>query len=611
MLDNPLLGLASILVLGTLAQWLAARLRLPSILLLLLTGFVVGPVAGLLDPTELLGDLLFPVVSLSVAIILFEGSLTLNLTELREVGVVVRRLISVGVVVTWIISTAGAYFILGLDLPLALLLGAILTVTGPTVVIPLLRHVRPIGRVSSALKWEGILIDPVGATLAVLVFEVVLADQAVEAYPAAIIVGILRTLLVGGITGVLGAICIYYPLRRFWIPDSLQNPVSVMMVILWFVVANTFQEEAGLLTVTVMGILLANQRSINVNKIVRFKEDLVVLLLSVVFVILAARLQLSDFSQLGINSILFVLLLILVARPLSVMASSIGSQLNWRERAFIAGLAPRGIVAAAVATVFALELAEHGVPQAETLAPIIFLVIIGTVSFYGLLASPLARWLNVAQADPQGIVFVGAHPWARQIAEALQSAGGRVLMVDSNYSNIQDARMMSLPVHFGSILADEIIDELDLNGIGRILAMTSNDEVNALAGHHFAEIFDSVDIYQLAPRTRNDGRNDFASELHGRIAFGRDLTFNRLRDLFDTGVEIRTTPLTEKYTYKTFRDENGDNAVPLFLTSKDGRIEIFTTDRPLEPLPGQTLISLVPKNQPESQLPERVAEREP
>ena len=592
--DNPLIGLASIIVLGTVAQWLAWRLRLPSILLLLLSGFVVGPVTGLLDPTTLLGDLLFPIVSLSVAIILFEGGLSLDFSELGSVGRVVRRLISVGALVTWFLSAIAAHFLLNLDVSIALLLGAILTVTGPTVVIPLLRHVRPTARVSSALKWEGILIDPVGATLAVLVFEAIIAGQAVEALPQTILLGVLRTLLIGIVTGILGAVSIYFPLRRYWIPDTLQNPMSLMMVVFWFVVANTLQEESGLLTVTVMGMLLANQRKINIKHLIHFKENLVMLLLSSVFIILAARLQISDLSQLGLGSILFLIFLILVVRPLAVLVSSIGSQLNWRERAFVAALAPRGIVAAAVSAVFALELAHHDHPQAGELVPITFLVIVGTVSVYSLSASFIANRLGIAQAAPQGILFVGAHDWARRIAEALQSAGGRVLLVDSNYDHIQEARMMGLPSHFGSILGEDTVDELDLNGIGRILAMTSNDEVNTLADMHFTEVFDSAETYQLTPRNTNTpDRSDISRELHGRFAFGEKITFNVLEEICSQEYEIRATPLTEKFTFKDFQAEHGAKAIPLFLIGREGRIDIFASDFPLEPVSGQTVISII------------------
>ena len=247
-----------------------------------------------------------------------------------------------------------------------------------------------------------------------------------------------------------------------------------------------------------------------------------------------------------------------------------------------------------VSAVFALELAHHGVAQAEALVPITFLVIVGTVTIYSLSASFIANRLGIAQAAPQGILFVGAHSWARRIADTLQSAGCRVLLVDSNWANTQEARMMGLPVHFGSIIAEDIVDELDLNGIGRILAMTSNDEVNALADIHFAEIFSSAETYQLPPRSMNNsGRNDLSLELHGRYVFGRDMSFTRLNKLFADGAEIRSTPLTDKFRFADFKAQYSDAAIPMFLLGRDGRVDIFTTDFKLEPLPGQTVVSII------------------
>ncbi|MBZ0291604.1 MAG: sodium:proton antiporter, partial [Anaerolineae bacterium] len=477
MTEQLLVGLAAVLVLGTLAQWLAWRLRLPSILLLLLAGFVAGPVTHVLNPDELLGDLLFPAVSLSVAIILFEGGTSLNLRELREVGQVVRRLVSVGVVVTWAIGTAAAYFLLNMPLELSLLLGAILVVSGPTVMMPLLRHVRPTKRVSSALKWEGILIDPVGATLAVLVFEVILAGEALETVPLALVSGVIRTVIIGGVAGVLGAVLLYLPLRRYLIPDSLQTTVTLMMVVAAFVASNHFQPESGLLTVTVMGVILANQRAINIRGIVKFKENLVTVLLSSIFILLAARVQMSDISQLGLNSLLFLAVLIFIARPLTAFVSTIGSEMTWRERAFLGWLAPRGIVAAAVSAIFALELSHIGYAGAEALMPVTLLVIVGTVSIYGLSAAYVARWLKVSQPEPQGVLMVGAHPWAREIALALKDNGITVLLVDSNWGNIHAARMLGLSTYYGNVLSEDTMEDIPLDGIGRLMALTRNDEV--------------------------------------------------------------------------------------------------------------------------------------
>jgi len=416
--ENIALQLAAIIVLGIGAQWLAWRVQLPSILLLLLLGFVVGPVAGYLRPNELLGALLLPLVSVSVAIILFEGGLSLNAVDLTHIRRVLLHLISVGVLTTWLVAALAAHYIVGLDAPLAFLLGAILTVSGPTVVLPLLRHVRPIGRVNSLLRWEGIVVDPVGATLAVIVFEVITARQ-VDQSNLWVIGAVLKTILIGGALGVIGSRVVTLLLNRHWIPDYLQNPVTLMLVIATFTTANLLQAKSGLLAVTLMGIWLANQKTVSVKHIIEFKENLRVLLLSSLFILLAARLEIRQLTDFGFREIGFILALIFVGRPLAIALSTLGSQLSWRERLFLCWMAPRGIVAASVSSVFALQLKQAGYGQADQLVPLTFFVIVGTVVLYGLTAAPLSRWLQVAKPKTEVFLLVGAH------AGRLPGAAGR------------------------------------------------------------------------------------------------------------------------------------------------------------------------------------------
>ncbi|RMF60442.1 MAG: hypothetical protein D6743_14920, partial [Calditrichaeota bacterium] len=273
MAEHTLTRLASIVVLGIGAQWLAWRLKLPSILFLLVLGFVAGPVSGFLHPDALLGDLLFPVVSVSVAVILFEGGLTLKLPELRGIGGVVLKLVSLGVLVTWFLLSATAYLLLGLNLELSILLGAILVVTGPTVIGPMLRHIRPTAKVGNILKWEGIVIDPIGALLAVLVFEAVVAGETQRA-GVLVVTSLLKTIFIGGSVGLLTAGALVFLLKRYWIPDFLQETVTLMLVIVAFVVSNHFQSESGLFSVTLMGMALDNQRAVTVKHILKFGENL-------------------------------------------------------------------------------------------------------------------------------------------------------------------------------------------------------------------------------------------------------------------------------------------------------------------------------------------------
>jgi NhaP-type Na+/H+ or K+/H+ antiporter len=576
--------------LGIAAQWLAWRLRLPSILMLLAVGFLAGPVIGLLDPDTLLGDLISPIVTLSVGIIIFEGGLSLKLNELRAIGRVVRNLLTIGVVITWGLGTLGAHFLLGLDWSLSLLLGAILVVTGPTVIVPLLRDIRPSGRVSSILRWEGIMIDPIGVTLALLVFEGILAVDVQTATQVAV-VGFVKTVLIGVVFGVLGAFLLTGLLRRYWIPDYLENPVTVMIVIAAFALSDLLQPESGLLTATVMGIVVANQRAVSVRRIIEFKENLGVMLISTLFILLAARLHLNDLVHIGLGTILFVIMMMLVVRPLAVLISTLRSDLKWQERLFIAWLAPRGIVAMAAASIFTLELEHIGHPQAELLTPLVFTVIVATVVIYGLTAGPVARRLGVAQAAPQGVLIVGAHAWARKLAAALQDLGFKVLLVDSNWENVQAAHMEGLEAQYSDVLTEHE-DGLNLTGLGRLLALTSNDEVNSLAALHFAEVFGRAEVYQL-PCQIKPRSGAVPQYLRGRLLFRRDISYGMLDEYLSDGAEIKATPLTAEFTYEDFQEYYQGRALPLAIIDENHKITFYATDQPPVPRPGHTLLSLI------------------
>lgn len=587
------------LVLGIGAHWLAWRLRIPAILPLLVVGLFVGPgavaIAGekVLDPDALFGGLLLPGVSLSVAVILYEGGLTLRLSELQDVGHVVRNLCSLGALVTWVCVALLCWGLGLLEWRLALLLGAILTVTGPTVIGPILQHVRLRGLAASALKWEGIVIDPIGATLALLVFEVTHAAN-LEYGAAAAVTALIRTLLVGGLAGLLGGTFLVEAIRRHWSPDFLDNAVSLMVVVGTFAAANRLQEESGLLAVTVMGITVANRlREQEVRHILVFKENLKLLLLSCLFIVLAARLDLADLrAALGWRSLLFMALLILVVRPLGALTSTIGSRLNWRERAYVAAMAPRGIVAAAVSAVFALRYVEAGHPDALALPSLTVLVIIVTVSFYGLLSAPLARRLGLADPNPQGVLLLGAHPWARSLGLVLQKEGVEVLLIDSNYANVAEARLAGLKAQHANILSDYVVSELNLAGIGSLLAMTLNDEVNSLAADRLAHTFGRANVYQLPPKAQGSKRHDPKHDHRVRYLFSNDATHARLTERAEEGAVIKATRLGDEFTFSNWRALYGDDGVPLLLLSRK-RVQVFNTDHPPTPQTGDVLVSLV------------------
>ncbi len=609
-MEHSVVGLALVIILGVSAQWLAWKIHLPSIVLLLLAGLVAGPVTGWLDPDALFGNLLQPVVSLSVAVILFEGGLGLEIEELREIGASLRNLVTIGVAVTWAATAALAYFLLGLDLQLAVLLGAILVVTGPTVVLPLLRHVRPKGDVGSLAKWEGILNDPVGAILAVLVFEAILLGGE-TAHTKTAVSAFFETLGVGTGVGLLGAGIAIVALKRYWIPDFLQNPVSLMLVVAVFLVSNEMRSEAGLLGVTVMGIALANQRWYPVRHIIEFKENLRVLIISSLFILLAARIRAEDLAQLDWRHAVFVAALIVIVRPLAVWISSLGTKLDREQRLFMAWMAPRGIVAAAVSSIFASELVRHGYEQGQVLVPITFLVIIGTSAVYGSTAFLVARRLGLAEPKPQGALIVGAHSWAREIAAALQQEKLQVALADSNWENVSAAHMENLPAYYGAILSEYIHDEVELYGIGYLLALTSNDEANSLAAVHFAATFGRDHVFQLPPPTTVDRkkRTWLAPQyLSGRSLFSPQATYQSLSEKFSAGWTIKKTNLTEKFTYDNLLARYGGEVMPLFATTAAGDLRVITADSKPKPRAGEKLISVVGREvEQEGKAPEQPA----
>jgi NhaP-type Na+/H+ or K+/H+ antiporter len=582
--EERLIGIAAIVGMGIGAQWIAWRLRWPSILLLLITGFIAGPVMRRvepvfsLDPDFIFGGLLFPFVSVAVAVILFEGGLSLRLDELPRAGGVMGRLVSAGALVTFALTMLAARWVLGFEWSLSCLLAAILVVTGPTVIAPLLSHVRPQGTTGAILKWEGIVIDPIGAMLTVLVFEAIVAGNLQEA-PAHIVRGVLATLICGAGAGLLGSLLLLLPLRRHWIPDDLQNGVALAIVIATFAAANHVQAESGLLAVVVMGIALANQRSVSIRHIAEFKESLRVLLLSGLFIILAARLSLSELWNAGAGGLAFLVVLILIVRPAAVAVATWRSRLRWQERVFLAWMAPRGIVAAAIASIFSLRLLEREYPGAEQLAPVAVIVIVGTVTFYGLTAAPVARRLNLTKPAPRGLLIAGAHDWARQFALALKNAGLSVLLVDTRADYVAEARREQLAAQHASVQSQAVLDAADQQGLGTLLALTPKDEVNALSCLRFGEIFGRAQTYQLPAREAGHRQRQILGEgQHGRLLFDPRATFPWLDEQFARGARVESLRLDADATTNQLQDEYEGRIVPLFLIGETGDIKIFTAD---------------------------------
>jgi len=545
--------LALILGAGMIAQWIAWRIQVPSIIALLIAGLLLGPVTGIVEPDKLLGATLFPLVSLAVALVLFEGGLDLPPRALRNTGVIVRRLITFGAVVTFLISWYSAREVFGISNQAAIVLGAVLVVTGPTVVGPLLSFVRPTGTTGPILRAEGVMIDPIGATAALIAFEIVLLDAPNEAI--ATIIGVVAlTIVAGAGIGLAAAIVLDIALRRFLIPDQLTVPITFAVVIASFVATNEVQDEAGLLTVTVMGIYLARRESSTIRQLIEFNESVRTLLISFLFILLAARIEPEALRDVAAPALVFLALLVFLARPLSVLVSTVRTPLSWRERVFLMTMAPRGIVAAAVSAIFAIRLEEEGVPDAAKIVPIVFLVIIGTIVVYGFAAGPAARALGLAEAQANGVLIAGSHVVARGVASELDKRNIKTLLLDTDPYNVTRAIAAGLRARRMSVLAEEASHDLDLRGIGRLLAFTSNDEVNALATARFARVFGRREVFQLAPTARRSGDPSVPQEHLGRIVGIDGLTYSTLDERASQGWRVRSSRGGE--AIQTAVDEN-------------------------------------------------------
>ncbi|RAP32678.1 hypothetical protein DID75_04295 [Candidatus Marinamargulisbacteria bacterium SCGC AG-410-N11] len=590
MITKELISVASIPVVGILAQWVSWRLRIPSILLLLIVGILVGPILGFLDPDALVGNILQPFVSLSVAIILFEGGLSLKLEDIASTGRVVRNLISTGAIVTWVGVSVMSYFLLDLNIIISVLIGAILVVTGPTVVIPLLRHIRVERQLSSILRWEGIMIDPVGATLSVLVFEIVLSQGSQDVF-GLLITLIFLTLICGIFFGSLGALTIMHIFKRHWVPEYLQESITLIFVIFVYTISHYIQTESGLLAVTVMGLVLANQKMVPIKHIITFKENLTILLLSVLFVVLAARVDINMLQNyLNLKTFLFVCSLIFIVRPLAVFMSSINSGISIKHKIFLSFMAPRGIVAAAIASLFAFRLSEVGIPQSDHMVSVTFIIIIVSVTFYGLLGRPIAKLLSVQQNN-QGLLIAGAHSWARKIARILVANGVHVIMVDTNKENILSARALGLRGIHGSILSKQIAEEIALGNVGQLLALTPSDETNILAFVEYSGVFGKLNVYRLFSK---DKTKDFSKYRQGFLLFGKGVTYSYISALLTAGAKITTKKITSSFNFTDYKKKYS-KCVPLFAINQSGDIQFFCYEKKVRFLAGQTLISIVSK----------------
>jgi NhaP-type Na+/H+ or K+/H+ antiporter len=597
MIEQAVITLAAIVVMGIACQWLAWWLKLPAILFLLLTGLIVGPVTGFLHPDRLFGGALFPMVSLGVAVILFEGSLTLHFSQIRGLGSVVRNLVTYGALLNAAVIAAATHLILGFNWELALLFGALVAVTGPTVITPLLRTVRPIASLANILRWEGIIIDPLGALMAVLVFEFILSGQEHQTFA---VFG--KMLLTGGAAGAAAALALATLLRRHLVPEYLHSVTALALVVGVFALANALQGESGLLAVTVMGMTLGNMKNVPIEDILDFKESLSVLLVSLLFIVLAARVDFQLFAEVGWGAVLLFLVILFVARPAMVLASTVGSKLRWQEKALLCWVAPRGIVAAAVSGLFALRLEESGYQHADLLVPLTFMVIIGTVVLQSATARRLADYLGVSEPDPRGVLIVGANAVSRAIAKALTERNFRVVIADTNWDDISAARMEGIATYYGNVVSEHADRHLDLVGVGRLFAMSRRPALNALACTRYKNEFGGNNVFTLQTSEEKgvSEKQTIATHFAGPRLFGEEVTNAMLASLLSQGAEIRGTPLSEAFDYDRYREQYGKGLIHLFALDAKGELKVFAAGSSIRPEAGWTVVSLLPPEAAES-----------
>ncbi len=583
-----MLELAGIIILGILAQWVAWRFKIPAILPLILIGLLVGPIAAeylssdgskWIEPvwngTKGLfpGDGLYYFVSLAISIILFEGGLTLRKDEIKNVGPVITKLITLGSVVTFFAAGLAAHYIFDLNWEISFLFAALIIVTGPTVITPILRNIPLTKDVSTVLKWEGILIDPIGALVAVLVFEFISVGGG-SGFTKTALIEFGKILLFGTTFGFTFAHALKFVINKNMIPHYLLNVVSLSTVLLVFVESDIFAHESGLLAVVVMGMVLGNSKLQNLNEILYFKESLSVLLISILFILLAANINMSDMMLLfNWKTALLFATVVFIIRPLAVFLSTGQSKLKVNEKLFISWVGPRGIVAAGIASLFGSKLMKQGVEGAEYITPLVFMIVLGTVLLNATTARMIAKALGVFLSKSDGILIIGAGQLSRLLGKYLKDNDRHVVLVDSNASNIQKAKDIGLEASKEDIYSDDLSNNIELNDIGFLLALTGNAEINTYAINKFREQFGEHGSFRLISSAEmNDPDNNPKEGL-----FSHSDDFVKLTDVVREFPQIHETLIDSKEHFDQLLDltSKDSHAIPLFIKTKSGSLEII------------------------------------
>ena len=585
-----MLELAGIIILGILAQWVAWKFKIPAILPLILIGLLVGPIAAEFlseDGTKWIepiwngekglfpGDSLYYFVSLAISIILFEGGLTLKRSEIKNVGPVITKLITLGSAVTFFGAGVLAHYIFNLSWDLSFLFAGLIIVTGPTVITPILRNIPLKKDISTILKWEGILIDPIGALVAVLVFEFISVGGD-SGFTKTAFLEFGKIVLFGTTFGFTFAHALAFAINKKMIPHYLLNVVALSTVLLVFVESEIFAHESGLLAVVVMGMVLGNGKLENLKELLYFKESLSVLLISILFILLSANINIEDLMLLYTwkTAVLFAIV-VFVIRPLAVFLSTHGSKLKLNEKLFISWVGPRGIVAAGIASLFGSKLLKQGVEGAEYITPLVFMIVLGTVLLNATTARLFAKIVGVFLTKSDGILIVGASKVSRLIGHYLESNGRHVVLIDSNQTNIDRAKELGLEAINTNIYSDTLMDNIELNDVGYLMALTGSNDINKYAINKFGKEFGENGSFRLVSVDEMRDTNNNPKE--GLFSHTDDfMTLSNVTRKFPSIQEIE---LKDKAHYESLiKTTNADkDIIPLFLKRGEDDIQIISS----------------------------------
>ncbi|MFB5663857.1 cation:proton antiporter [Alteribacillus sp. HJP-4] len=596
MFDSLLSHLMLIGAVGIGSQWLAWRFRLPAIVVMSVAGLLIGPILGFMNPEEDFGDLFQPIISMAVAIILFEGSLNLDFREIRGLGKSVYRIITLGAFIAWILGSLTAFYIAGLSWAVSFVIGGLFIVTGPTVILPMLRQAKLKPRPAAILKWEGIVVDPFGALLAVFAFEII-QFLTVETITIEVLLLFLLASVFAVIVGWGCGLGIGWMFKHGYVPEFLKSPIVFAVVIACFTLADEVMHETGLLAVTAMGMTLANMHIASLSDMRHFKENISILLISGIFIMLTASLERETLMQIFTPNILaYVALMLFIVRPLSIWLSTFNTELSMKEKALIGWIAPRGIVALTVAGYFANVLAEAGYPGASIVTPLTFGLVFATVLAHGFTIGPMAKKLGLSMDGKPGVIIVGGSRFSTELAKVFKQLKVPVMITDSSFEHLFTARSASIPYYRGEILSEQTEYYLDMTPYEHLIAATDRDSYNSLVCTTFVPEIGRNDLFQLSWHDpEKDHPDDLVQRIGGRVLFKKGETFEELNRKLDKGYVLRKTKLSKIFTFEQYKKERNGHSLLLFVLKQSGKIEFFTAEiNNIKPEPGDTVVSLGP-----------------